>query len=83
MSHLATLREVVIENYKRLPFRPFAVLFESGDKVIVEHPENIAFDVVNPKRDYIFILSDKMRYSGPMSAITSLAELDHGELDLA
>jgi len=51
--------------------------------VIVEHPENIAFDVVNPKRDYIFILSDKMRYSGPMSAITSLAELDHGELDLA
>ena len=80
MSRLATIREVIVDNYSRRPFRPFAVNFENGDRVIVEHPENIAFHVTQPNRDYIFILSEKLRYSGPMSAITTVAELDTGEL---
>ena len=28
----------------QVPFRPFALNMENGDRIVIEHPENIAFD---------------------------------------
>ncbi len=40
--------EVVRSEVRRLlrqvPFRPFALSMENGDRIVIEHPENIAFD---------------------------------------
>lgn len=39
---------LILHEVQRLqnqrPFHPFALLMENGDRVIVEHPENLAFD---------------------------------------
>ena len=40
--------EVVRAEVQRLlhqaPFRPFVLTLESGDRILIAHPENIAFD---------------------------------------
>ena len=42
----ALVRSAVQRLLNQRPFRPFALLLENGDRVIIEHPENIAFDPV-------------------------------------
>lgn len=52
---------------------------EDGDKIIVEHPENIAFDPSESGPDEFHIVSKKLQYYGTFEAVTSLAELDYGQ----
>ena len=53
---------------------------ENGDRIIVEHPENIAFDPRTNGRDDFYLISERVRYWSGFSAITSIAVLDRGEL---
>ncbi|MEX2140832.1 MAG: hypothetical protein WD894_16330 [Pirellulales bacterium] len=78
--------EVVREETRRLlrqaPFRPFALNLENGDRVVVEHPENIAFDPgANGSRgsNEFYVISSKLRVFSTFEAVSSVALLDTGD----
>jgi hypothetical protein len=50
------------------------VLLENASRVVVEHPENIAFDSVDHGRERLFVLGEKMGNRTTLSAMTSLAQ---------
>ena len=73
-------REQVQQLVRKSPYEAFALLMESGDRIILEHPENIAFDPRPNGRDDFYVISEKIRYWSGFSAVTSIAVLDRGEL---
>ena len=82
------LVEVVRSEIQRLlhsaPFHPFALTMENGDRVIIEHPENIAFDPSPPDgnggSEDFYVISNRLRLFRTFAAVTSVALLDRGEL---
>jgi len=66
------------------PFRPFALIMENGDRVIIEHPENIAFDPVAAGTSDFYVISGRLRMFSTFEAVTSVSLLDEdGEIPAA
>ena len=80
MSRVETNRSSFHDLWGARPFQPFAINFENGDRLILEHPENVAFDFRENGRDAFIILTNKVRYFSSFSTITSLAILDTAEI---
>lgn len=60
------------------PFRPFALLLENGDRVIIEHPENIAFDPTAEGPADFYVISGRLRLFSTFEAVTSVTLVDDG-----
>ncbi len=84
MARVDTVRTEIQRLIRSVPFRPFALTLENGDRVIIAHPENIAFEPVSEKgtggSEDFYILSKKLRLYSTFEAVTSVAVLDRGEL---
>jgi hypothetical protein len=74
----APVRPEVQRLLGQRPFRPFALLLENGDRVIIEHPENIAFDPVAPGVGDFYVISGRLRLFSTFEAVTSVSLLDAG-----
>ncbi len=84
MNRAGTMRTAVQRLIRAVPFQPFVLTLESGDRVLIEHPENIAFDPGSKKRppsDHFFVLTRRIRLDGTFSAITSVVRRDRGEIE--
>jgi hypothetical protein len=75
--------EVIQTEVRRLlrqvPFRPFSLNMENGDRILIEHPENIAFDPGqngSPASSDFYGISQSLRFFGSFEAVTSVALLD-------
>ena len=44
MQRVEAIRSEVHRLIRATPFRKFVLILDSGDRVLIEHPENIAFD---------------------------------------
>lgn len=68
---------------RQVPFRPFVLNMENGDRLTVEHPENIAFDPGKDGADAgssdFYLISSQLRFFGTFDAVSSVALLDEGE----
>ncbi len=67
---------------RQVPFRPFALNMENGDRIIIEHRENIAFDPGadgSPGSAAVYVISARLRVFGTFDAVTSIALADTGE----
>jgi len=67
---------------RQVPFEPFALNMEIGDPIVIEHPENIAFDPGDngtPPRSKFSVVSRQVFYIGSFEAVTSVALLDTGQ----
>ena len=78
--------EVVRSEIQRLlryaSFRPFALNLENGDRIVIEHPENIAFDPrMNGSRGSsdFYVISNELRVFGTFEAVTSIALVGTGD----
>jgi hypothetical protein len=84
MPRLEAIRSEVQRLLRSVPFRPFALNFENGDRVIIAHPENFAFDPASEEgtggSEEFYILSNRLRLFGTFAAVTSVALVDQGEL---
>ena len=80
MNRTNTARADLVHFCRAVPFRPFAVNLENGDRVIVEHPENIAFDGAETGDDWLLLVSDGLRHFTSLSAVTSVSSLVSGQL---
>ena len=82
MPRVDAVRSEVQRLLHAAPFRPFALTLESGDRVVIGHPENIAFDPgsngVKPSEDF-YVLTGRLRMYSTFDAVASVALLDRGE----
>ncbi len=79
------MRTVVVRSevqrlLRQAPFRPFVLNLENGNRLTIEHPENIAFD---PSSDDsqggstdFYAISGRLRVFGTFEAVTHLALAD-------
>src|SRR5258708_25932763 len=76
------IRTEVLRLIRQVPFHPFVLNLENGDRITIEHPENIAFDpgtngATSGCSDF-YVLSRQLRFYGSFEAVTSVALLDTG-----
>jgi hypothetical protein len=80
MPRTETIRTEVQRLMRAVPFRPFALNLENGDRVIIEHPENIAFDPSIPadqqRAGDFYVISGDLRLFSTFEAVTAVAILD-------
>ncbi len=61
---------------RAVPFRPFVLNLENGDRIVIEHPENIAFDPAtngSPGSSEFYVISGGL---STLEAITSVPLAD-------
>ena len=72
----AVVRAEVQRLIRQAPFRPFVLSLENGDRVTIEHPENIAFDPGPEGSADLYVISGQLRVFCTFDAVTSAALLD-------
>ena len=62
-------------NARSVPFRRFILVLENGDRVLIEHPENIAFDPEpkEPGPDEFYVITGRIRMFSTFGAVSSIA----------
>jgi hypothetical protein len=70
------VRAEVQRLIRQAPFRPFVLHLENGDRITIEHPENIAFDPGPEGSADFYVISGQLRVSRNFEAVTSAALLD-------
>ena len=77
------IRSEVLRLVRSVPFRPFVLNLENGDRIPIVHPENIAFDpsedAAHESLDF-YVLSGRMRVHASFEAVTSIASPESVEL---
>jgi len=78
------IRNEVHRLMRAVPFQPFMLVLENGDQVVIEHPENIAFEAGTPERpgspDF-YVLSNKQHIYSTFAAVTNVNAVDRGVLE--
>ena len=57
---------------RAIPFRKFALSLESGERAVIEHPENIAFDPQAEGSEDFYVISGKLRLFSTLSAVSGI-----------
>lgn len=77
------MRAEILRLLERRPFRPFEINVENGDRIVVEHPENLAMGAGDGKHAFsnrVHVLGDSaVVFCTTFDAISSVAEMDEGE----
>ena len=77
-----TIRAEVQRLLQQRPFRPFLLGLENGQQLLIEHPENIAFDPTangeDPRSNEFYVLSRELHVFSTFSAVTSVPLADEG-----
>lgn len=62
---------------RQVPFRPFEIAFENLQRVLVDHPENIAFEpdeATESSSTGFYVLDGKSRLFSTLDAVTIVTE---------
>ncbi len=60
---------------RQVPFRPFLLSFVGGERALIEHPENIAFDPRPGSSSEFYVLSGSVRLFNTFEAVSSVTLL--------
>lgn len=63
---------------RQSPFRPFAITLVGGERAIIEHPENVAFDPRPGSSSDFYVLTGSLRLFSTFDAVSSVAMLSGG-----
>ena len=58
------------------PFEKFLIAFDSGDKVIIEHPENVAFDPTPGSSYHLYVVGGNARRHSSLDGVSTIILLD-------
>jgi hypothetical protein len=80
LPRIDAIRAEVHRLIRAVPFRRFVLTLESGDPVLIEHPENIAFDpdAKGEGADDFYVITGRRRLFSTFSAVSSIALADQG-----
>lgn len=76
MPRTDLFRSEVQRLIRSAPFRKFVLSLENGDRALIEHPENIAFDPEPGGSDDFYVISGKLRLFSTFTAVSSVALAD-------
>ena len=78
MPRAEGIRAEIHRLIRAVPFRRFVLILESGDRVLIEHPENIAFDPEgkSPGGDEFYVITGRIRLFSTFGAVSSIALAD-------
>ena len=82
MPRVDVIRSEVQRLLRSAPFHPFALALENGDRVVIEHPENIAFNPPgngSPGSEEFYVISSQLRLFSTFEAVSGVALVDRGE----
>ena len=82
MPRTEAIRAEVQRLVRSTPFHPFAFLMENGDRIVIEHPENIAFDPTNNGASVsprFYVISKQLTHFSTFDAVTRVVLVDQGE----
>jgi hypothetical protein len=80
MPRVDSIRNQVLQLIRATPFQPFAMVLENGEQIIIEHPENIAFDPTEPGKEHFYVISRRLETFSTFSAVTSISRLDSAKV---
>ncbi|MGH7169727.1 MAG: hypothetical protein ACRELF_02440 [Gemmataceae bacterium] len=69
------LRIEIQRLLRQAPFRPFVLTLVGGERALIEHPENIAFDPRPGGASDFYVLSGSLRLYSNFKAVSSAAVL--------
>ena len=82
MPRVDLVRAEVQRLLRAAPFRPFALTLENGDRVIIGHPENIAFEPASEEgtggSEDFYVISNRLRLFSTFGAVAGVALVDRG-----
>ena len=80
MERTDAIRAEIHRLIRAAPFRRFVLNLESGDRVLIEHPENIAFDPEAKANgsDEFYVITGRLRLFSTFGAVSSIALADQG-----
>lgn len=80
MPRVNAIRSELQRLIQARPFQRFMLTLESGDRVLIEHPENIAFDPEGkgPGSDEFYVITGRVRLFSTFGAVSSIALADQG-----
>ena len=78
MQRADAIRTEIHRLIRATPFRRFALTLENGDRVLIEHPENIAFnpDPKEGESDEFYVITGRLRLFSTFGAVSSIALAD-------
>jgi len=78
MPRTDAVRSEILRLIRAVPFRKFVLVLESGDRALIEHPENIAFDpeAKEPGGDEFYVITGRIRLFSTFGAVSSIALAD-------
>lgn len=79
MPRVDSIRTQVLRLIRATPFKPFAIVLENGEQIIIEHPENIAFDPTDAGKEDFYVISRRLQTFSTFSAVTSVSKLDSAD----
>ncbi len=82
MPRADAIKSKVLRLIRTAPFRKFVLTLESGDRVLIEHPENIAFDPEAkdkaPGSDEFYVITGRVQLFSTFAAVSSITHADRG-----
>jgi hypothetical protein len=79
-TRATVIREELLRMVRANPFFPFIIQMENGDRIQVNHPENVAFDPQPGGGVYFYAIGDKLRTFGSFDAVTNIVTLDRADI---
>ena len=76
MPRTDSIRSEFQRLIRSAPFRKFVVSLENGDRALIEHPENVAFDPEPGGSEDFYVISGKVRLFSTFGAVSSVALAD-------
>lgn len=74
--HAELNRIEVLRMIHANPYQKFILSMIGGERIIIEHPENIAFDPTPEGRADFYVLGGQVRYFGTFEGSSGIATLD-------
>ena len=79
MPHTDAMRSEVRRLLRTAPFRRFILTMENGERALIEHPENVAYDPSDGGSDEFYVVTGKLRLVSTFDRVTGVIFADRGQ----
>jgi hypothetical protein len=72
LPRVDSIRSEIQRMIHAVPYRRFVLSLENGERALIEHPENIAFDPEPNGTEDFYVISRQLRLFSTLSAISGI-----------